>query len=89
MWNAPPPPLGVLHGNYLYQLPEIRRGDYVSFSIVIQCPLHPNYQGKAAPTVGCKGCRLVLSVRNETSKVLSTPREERTDLNEIIIKGIE
>ena len=60
----------------------------MSFSIVIQCPLHPNYQGKAAPTVGCKGCRLVLSVRNETNKVLSTP-QRNTDLNEIIIKGIE
>lgn len=61
----------------------------MSFSIVIQCPLHPNYMAKIAPTALCKACRLMFAVRNNTNKVLSVPRDERTDLNEIIVKGVE
>ncbi len=61
----------------------------MSFSIVIQCPLHPTYMAKMAPTVGCKACRLMFAVRNNTNRVVSVPREERTDLNEIIVRGVE
>ena len=61
----------------------------MSFSIVIQCPLHPNYMAKMAPAAPCKACKLLFAVRNNTNKVLSVPREERTDLNEIIVKGVE
>ena len=61
----------------------------MSFGIIIQCPLHPNYQGKISPTAACKACRMVFAVRNETNKVLSVPRDERTDVSEIIIKGVE
>ena len=61
----------------------------MSFSIVIQCPLHPNYQGKISPTAACKACRMVFAVRNNTNRVLSVPRGERTDVAEIIIKGVE
>lgn len=61
----------------------------MSFSIIIQCPLHPTYMAKMAPTASCKACHLMFAVRNETNKVLSTPRDERTDVNEIIIKGVE
>ena len=61
----------------------------MSFSIVLACPLHPTYMAKIAPTAVCRACRLMFDVRNNTNKVLSVPRDEREDLNEIIIKGIE
>lgn len=61
----------------------------MSFAITIQCPVHPNYQGKMQPYNGCKGCRLMFDVRNNTNRMLSVPREERTDINEIVVKGIE
>ena len=61
----------------------------MSFTIVIQCPKHPNYMAKISPAAACPLCRLMFSVRNEANKVLSVPRDERTDANEIIIKGIE
>jgi hypothetical protein len=61
----------------------------MSFSIVIQCPIHPNYMAKIAPSASCKACRMMFAVRNNTNKVLSVPREERTDVNEIIVKAIE
>lgn len=61
----------------------------MSFSIVLACPLHPTYMAKIAPATVCRACRLMFAVRNNTNKVLSVPRDERTDLNEIIIKGVE
>ena len=61
----------------------------MSFSIVIQCPLHPNYMGKISPTAACKACRMMFAVRNNTNRVLGVPRDERTDVEEIIIRGIE
>lgn len=61
----------------------------MSFSIVIQCPIHPNYMAKIAPTALCKACRMMFAVRNNTNKVLSVPRDERTDVSEIIVKGVE
>lgn len=60
----------------------------MSFTITIQCPIHPNYMAKISPSASCKACRLMFSVRNETNKVLSVPRDERTDINEIIIKEL-
>ncbi len=61
----------------------------MSFSIVIQCPLHPQYAGKIQPATNCKACRLMFDVRNNTNRVLSVPLGERTDVNEIIIKEIQ
>jgi len=61
----------------------------MSFTITIQCPKHPTYQGKVRPGNGCRECGLMFAVRNNTHKVLSVPREERTDTNEIIIKCLE
>lgn len=60
----------------------------MSFAIVIQCPLHPDYNAKRQPDTACKACRLVFAVRNNTNRVLSTPEDERTDLNELIISEI-
>ena len=60
----------------------------MSFSIVIQCPLHPTYVAKVRPATNCRACRLMFDVRNNTNRALSTPLEERTDVNEIIIKEI-
>jgi hypothetical protein len=64
-------------------------GWLVSFTITIQCPRHPTYQGKYRPATLCVDCLLLFAVRNETHKVLSVPREERTDANERLIKGCE
>lgn len=61
----------------------------MSFTLTIQCPKHPNYMAKISPSADCAACRLMFAVRNNTNKVLSVPRDERTDLNEIIIKGVE
>jgi hypothetical protein len=44
---------------------------------------------KISPSAPCKACRLMFAIRNNTNKVLSVPRDERTDLNEIVVKGIE
>jgi hypothetical protein len=44
---------------------------------------------KVAPATSCKACRFMFTVRNAAHKVLSTPRNERRDLEEIIIKGVE
>jgi hypothetical protein len=60
----------------------------MSFSIVIQCPRHPGYNAKTAPGLSCKFCNLMFAARNEANKVTSTPRDERTAVDEIIIKGI-
>jgi hypothetical protein len=60
----------------------------MSFTITIQCPKHPNYQAKISPSTDCKMCRLMFAVRNNTNKVLSVPREERTDPDEILIKEL-
>lgn len=60
----------------------------VSFTLTIQCPTHPAYQAKAASWNGCKCCNLMFAVRNNTNRVLSVPREERTDANEVIIKEL-
>lgn len=60
----------------------------MSFTIVIQCPRHPTYLAKVSPSNGCICCRLMFDVRNNTHRVLSVPREERTDANEIIVQGI-
>jgi hypothetical protein len=61
----------------------------MSFSIVIQCPIHPTYMAKISPSSACKACRLMFAVRNNTNRVLSVPRDERTDVDEIIIQGVE
>lgn len=61
----------------------------MSFNIVMQCPLHPAYMAKIQPTAGCKACRLMFAVRNNVNRVVSVPREERTALDEIIVKGAE
>ena len=61
----------------------------MSFTITFQCPLHPTYMAKVAPATSCKACRFMFTVRNAAHKVLSTPRNERRDLEEIIIKGVE
>ena len=60
----------------------------MSFTLTIQCPKHPTYVAKVRPGNGCRECGLMFSVRNEAHKVLSTPREERTDINEIILAGV-
>jgi hypothetical protein len=60
----------------------------MSFTITIQCPRHPNYMAKISPSADCAPCRLMFAVRNNTNKVLSVPRDERTDTNEIIIKDL-
>ena len=58
------------------------------FAIIIRCPTHPTYEARTTPSA-CKLCRLAFSVRNEMNKVLSTPPDERTDPNELIIYEIE
>jgi len=60
----------------------------MSFIITIECPTHPTYAAKVAPNSLCKCCRLLFDVRNNTHKVLSVPREERTDTDERVIKDI-
>lgn len=60
----------------------------MSFIITIQCPKHPNYMAKISPSADCKCCRLMFAVRNNTNKVLSVPREERTDPDEMVIKDL-
>lgn len=69
--------------------PPVDGYDVMSFTLTIQCPRHLNYQGKVRPSTDCKCCGLMFSVRNETHKVLSVPREERTDVNEMIIRSLE
>lgn len=64
-------------------------GACMSFTIVVACPLHPGYAGKIAPATRCRACALVFATRNETHKVISTPREERTELRELIIAAVE
>jgi hypothetical protein len=61
----------------------------MSLTLTLQCPLHPNYQAKIAPVALCKACRLLFSVRNNTHRVLSVPREERTELDELIVKSVD
>lgn len=61
---------------------------HLSFTIVIQCPKHPGYQAKISPSADCKMCRLMFAVRNNANKVLSVPREERTDPDEILLKEL-
>lgn len=61
----------------------------MSFRIVIECPTHPAYAAKGRPPTFCKLCSLAFDVRNNTNKVLSTPPEDRIDLNERIIKAVE
>jgi hypothetical protein len=61
----------------------------MSFTITIQCPKHPTYQAKTRAYNGCRGCQLMFDVRNNANRMLSVPREERTDLNEILVKSVE
>lgn len=61
----------------------------MSFIITISCPKHPAYQAKVRPDGDCKTCRLAFLVRNEIHKIISVPREERTDLNELIIRSVD
>lgn len=61
----------------------------MSLTLTLQCPLHPNYQAKIAPVALCKACRLLFDVRNNTNRVLSVPRDERTELNELIVKSVD
>lgn len=61
----------------------------MSFTITIQCPKHPNYQAKISPSADCKCCRLMFAARNNMNRVVSVPREERTDADEIIIRDID
>jgi hypothetical protein len=56
--------------------------------ITLLCPTHPAYDAKIRPGNGCKMCRLLFSVRNETHKVISVPFEERTDAAELIIHEV-
>jgi hypothetical protein len=58
------------------------------FAIIIRCPTHPSYEARTTPSA-CKLCRLAFSVRNEMNKVLSTPQDECTDPNELIIHSVE
>lgn len=60
----------------------------MSFTLTIQCPKHPNYMAKVSPSHDCACCRLMFSARNEANKIMSVPREERTDVNEIIMREI-
>lgn len=64
-------------------------GALMAFRIIVACPLHPAYTGKIAPATRCRACALVFATRNETHKVISTPREERTEVRELIIVGVE
>ena len=64
-------------------------GALMAFHIIVACPLHPAYPGKVAPATRCRACALLFATRNETHKVLSAPREERTEIREILIAGIE
>jgi hypothetical protein len=43
----------------------------------------------AADAIAKERAEKVFAVRNNTNRVLSVPREERTDLSEIIIKEVE
>lgn len=60
----------------------------MSFTLTIQCPKHPNYMAKMSPSADCKCCRLMFAFRNNVNKVLSVPRDERTDADEMLIKEI-
>lgn len=57
-------------------------------TLTLECPTHPKYDGKIRPAVVCGYCKLLFSVRNETHKVLSTPRPERSEAAERLIKEI-
>lgn len=60
----------------------------MSFTITIQCPKHPNYMAKISPSADCACCRIMFAARNNMNRVLSVPREERTDPDEIVIKEL-
>jgi len=57
------------------------------FVIVIRCPTHPTYAARSTPGA-CKLCRLVFQVRNEMSKVICVPLDERTDPQEQIVHDV-
>jgi len=60
----------------------------MSFTLTIQCPKHPTYMAKIRPSASCRECQLMFVFRNNVHKVLSVPREERTDADEKIIAAI-
>ena len=60
----------------------------MGFTIVLSCPIHPEYTAKIAPALRCKACRLLFDVRNNAHKALSTPREERRDLDELLFESV-
>lgn len=60
----------------------------MSFTITFQCPKHPNYMAKISPSHDCAPCRLMFTVRNNANKILSVPREERTDADDTIVKEL-
>ena len=58
-------------------------------TITFACPLHPKYTAFVRPTTTCKACRLLFDLRNNAHRTLSTPVEERTEIDEIIVRSIE
>jgi len=58
-------------------------------TITFNCPTHPKYAATIRPGNGCKLCRLLFDVRNNAQRILSVPRIERTDADELILLRVE
>lgn len=61
----------------------------MSLTLTLECPTHPRYTGKIGDNLACAECRLIFAFRNNVHRVLSTPREDRTDVNERVIRSLE